>query len=744
MGENTRNHYYNVDLNKPLSKRYSGLLLATGDNNGDVFHFAISKDGVNLADNDAVTFTAFFIRGDDITVTPEVVKENGAVHVALDDTCYRREGRFVLTVKSTLSGNTTTAAIVDGYIRQTDSGNYIADEEQTITLDKIQGMANDMAMFYEQAKEKMEELSGATENLENALEEAETITEKLPYIGDNGNWMQWDDDAKQFIDSGSPSRGIPGVNGTTPVKGKDYFDGEPGYTPQKNVDYFDGTSVTVSGVSESTADGGTNTVTFSDGKKLNIRNGNKGAPGYTPVKGRDYFDGSPGKTPVKGEDYYTAADKAELVAEVKEQIEGEGGGAPAIHADQHSWSDTLTWDGDETGRTTAVMGSNSNEEYKVVLLSEKVPTVADLANGYSIYEYDSDYGFVTKEYSLDDAGVNSDGAMMLPDESYIFVIPTDNYVYKEVHGSFTFPKAGVYFYYNVIDGEVEMGAKRLTIHGYNFIKSTDPITPEMIGAAPKSHASESDECGVGTDKKYGHLKVADIGNVFTGGEVSLLDIAIELPNDDPMIDLKPYALGAYTGYACLNYLATYVNDHDVLVTEHNKSIRNLQQQTLKQDDRPSIITDALAALAGADPSNATAAVIETLTGRTSTLEAKVRNAAEDIATMQAEVDIFETTFFALCHPQFNSDDPDKMTFMYTSRVMDEEWNETLYPDITLASPTGDVYAGKMNYDQEEMYTRKKLATEEYVQNAMILTAPNGRKFRLTVDNNGNLGTVAVE
>lgn len=41
----------------------------------------------------------------------------------------------------------------------------------------------------------------------------------------------------------------------------------------------DGTSVTVANVSESTDDGGTNTVTFSDGKKVNIKNGRKGTAG---------------------------------------------------------------------------------------------------------------------------------------------------------------------------------------------------------------------------------------------------------------------------------------------------------------------------------------------------------------------------------------------------------------------------------------------------------------------------------
>ena len=46
-----------------------------------------------------------------------------------------------------------------------------------------------------------------------------------------------------------------------------------------------GTSVTVSNVSESTASGGTNTVTFSDGKKVNIKNGKDGSDGTNGADG---------------------------------------------------------------------------------------------------------------------------------------------------------------------------------------------------------------------------------------------------------------------------------------------------------------------------------------------------------------------------------------------------------------------------------------------------------------------------
>ena len=73
---------------------------------------------------------------------------------------------------------------------------------------------------------------------------------------------------------------------------------------------FDGTSVTVKSVSESTTDGGSNVVTFSDGKTLTVKNGKTGSKG------------SDGRTPVKGTDYFTTADKAEIVADVQAAMDG--------------------------------------------------------------------------------------------------------------------------------------------------------------------------------------------------------------------------------------------------------------------------------------------------------------------------------------------------------------------------------------------------------------------------------------
>lgn len=104
-------------------------------------------------------------------------------------------------------------------------------------------------------------------------------------------------------------KGDPGDPGYTPIKGVDYFDGEPGtpgkdgYTPQKNIDYFDGSPGTPGkdGVSPTVA---INSITGGHRISITDANGTKtadvmnGEDGYTPKKYIDYFDGEPG-TPGK-------------------------------------------------------------------------------------------------------------------------------------------------------------------------------------------------------------------------------------------------------------------------------------------------------------------------------------------------------------------------------------------------------------------------------------------------------------
>ncbi len=84
-----------------------------------------------------------------------------------------------------------------------------------------------------------------------------------------------------------------------------------------------GTSVTVSSVSESTASGGENVVTFSDGKTLTVKNGVNGKDGADGKDGAVGATGATGAQGPKGDPYtLTETDKSLIVAQVIESLGG--------------------------------------------------------------------------------------------------------------------------------------------------------------------------------------------------------------------------------------------------------------------------------------------------------------------------------------------------------------------------------------------------------------------------------------
>ena len=73
---------------------------------------------------------------------------------------------------------------------------------------------------------------------------------KSPYIGDNGNWYEWNDIQQGYVDTGVKAKGqkgdkgeqgIQGEKGEQGIQGVQGVQGEKGadgYTPQKGVDYW--------------------------------------------------------------------------------------------------------------------------------------------------------------------------------------------------------------------------------------------------------------------------------------------------------------------------------------------------------------------------------------------------------------------------------------------------------------------------------------------------------------------------
>jgi hypothetical protein len=115
-------------------------------------------------------------------------------------------------------------------------------------------------------------------------------------------------------------KGDTGATGTQGPKGDTGATGATGPAGADGKDGKDGTSVTVTKVTTSSADGGSNVVTFSDGKTLTVKNGSKGSTGAT---------GATGAAGKDGKDYVlTDADKQEIAGLV--EVTG-GGGTPEVY-----------------------------------------------------------------------------------------------------------------------------------------------------------------------------------------------------------------------------------------------------------------------------------------------------------------------------------------------------------------------------------------------------------------------------
>lgn len=91
-------------------------------------------------------------------------------------------------------------------------------------------------------------------------------------------------------------------------------------------------------------------------------------------------------------------------------------------------------------------------------------------------------------------------------------------------------------------------------------------------------------------------------------------------------------------------------------------------QTQIEEVPQAAATEALEALAGADPSDAAYAELK---GRTTTVERKVTNMVEDIATLQYDLDYFETWVIQCVHPAYGWPVQSPNGTMYAIKVRDD-------------------------------------------------------------------------
>ena len=204
---------------------------------------------------------------------------------------------------------------------------------------------------------------------------------------------------------------------------------------ERGDDGKDGTSVTVTNVSTSTADGGNNVVTFSDGNTLTVKNGSRGSAGANGSNGSDGVGiksvvqtttstvdggsnvitvtktdnttstftvkngskgsagekGADGKTPARGTDYWTPTDKQEIKNDILSSIiTQEAGESESLVMSQKAVTDLVAEAIGSGG------GGGSSVEYETV---DSVEEMTDTSKQYVLKETGTiwTYGEVTVE-----------------------------------------------------------------------------------------------------------------------------------------------------------------------------------------------------------------------------------------------------------------------------------------------------------------------------------------------------------
>ncbi|MGN0763023.1 MAG: hypothetical protein ACI4MK_06530, partial [Aristaeellaceae bacterium] len=124
------------DLERGVERTLIRPALLTGDRQAHTFRLTVTRSGVN-ADITGASVSAYFVRGDGVTVPITGSVEGSAALVTLPESCYRVPGRFQLVVKLSTGDGISTVFWGDGAVAAS-STDAILDEEGVIpSLDEL-------------------------------------------------------------------------------------------------------------------------------------------------------------------------------------------------------------------------------------------------------------------------------------------------------------------------------------------------------------------------------------------------------------------------------------------------------------------------------------------------------------------------------------------------------------------------------------------------------------------------------
>ena len=202
------------DLARGVERTLIRPALLTGDSQAHTFRLTVNRSGVN-ADIAGASVSAYFVRGDGVTVPITGSVEGSVALVTLPEGCYRVPGRFQLVVKLALDGAVSAVFWGDGAVAASDT-DAILDEEGVIpSLDEVLAQVAAAEAAAASANSAAARADAAALSIESLGADAETLS---PGSAATASWTTVD--GAKVLRIGVP-QGIQGPQGPQGEPGKD-------------------------------------------------------------------------------------------------------------------------------------------------------------------------------------------------------------------------------------------------------------------------------------------------------------------------------------------------------------------------------------------------------------------------------------------------------------------------------------------------------------------------------------------